>query len=203
MMPSVIDITEEAQLAKGTFYLYFQTKEELFLELLEMGFAQWLKTLQQSVSAEIIANPSLLAEAILGPILHDPCFLQLASMTQTILEQNLRAERATAFKIRLGEGIESLAQNLATRYQQSAADLIDLMMDCYAAIIGTWQNTQVTTSMALIKDKVPYPFLFQSFEDRIGPLLRDIITGRLVRLQAQAEARALAASRLGTEKAGR
>lgn len=178
VMPSVNDIVGQAQLAKGTFYLYFETKEELFLEMLELGFRQWLQTLQEIVTADILTNPALLARAVVKPILSDHCFLHLASMTQSILEQNLRTERATSFKQRLGHNMETLANDLATRFGVPSGEMIELMLDCYAAIIGTWQNTKLTQSMALVKDQIPYPFLFQKFEDRIERLVTQIILGR-------------------------
>jgi AcrR family transcriptional regulator len=178
VMPSVTDIVSQADLAKGTFYLYFETKEELFLEMLELGFMQWMASLQEHIDRSTLDDPARLAQAVVKPILHDSCFLQLASMAQSILEQNLRAERAIAFKQRLGQGMEALAQDLQERFEVSAPLMIDLMMDCYAVIIGTWQTTQVTQSMAEVQHMIPYPLLFQRFEDRIERLITQLITGR-------------------------
>ncbi|WP_297924663.1 TetR/AcrR family transcriptional regulator [uncultured Agitococcus sp.] len=45
ILPSVADIAKSAGLAKGTVYLYFKTKEEIFIALLEDDFAKLLQKL--------------------------------------------------------------------------------------------------------------------------------------------------------------
>jgi AcrR family transcriptional regulator len=43
----VIDITKDAGIAKGSFYTYFQTKEDVFVELLENMFDEYKKTFDE------------------------------------------------------------------------------------------------------------------------------------------------------------
>jgi AcrR family transcriptional regulator len=45
---SVSDIIETAGIARGTFYLYFQSKEEIFLALIDLWFERLSRRLQES-----------------------------------------------------------------------------------------------------------------------------------------------------------
>lgn len=45
------DIAAEAELSKGTIYLYFNSKAELFLYILEMGMEQMISIMLEAISA--------------------------------------------------------------------------------------------------------------------------------------------------------
>lgn len=45
---SVSDIIEEAGVARGTFYLYFESKKDLFLELVELYFSGFAQVLEEN-----------------------------------------------------------------------------------------------------------------------------------------------------------
>jgi AcrR family transcriptional regulator len=47
-MASVSDIVEEAGIGRGTFYLYFDSKKEIFLELIEAFFQGYAKLLEEN-----------------------------------------------------------------------------------------------------------------------------------------------------------
>ena len=47
-LPSAARIAQAAGLAKGTVYLYFRTKEEIFISLLEEDFTGLLQTVHAS-----------------------------------------------------------------------------------------------------------------------------------------------------------
>jgi AcrR family transcriptional regulator len=49
---SVSDIIEAAGIARGTFYLYFQSKEEIFLALIDVWFEELSRRLQDSLEEE-------------------------------------------------------------------------------------------------------------------------------------------------------
>jgi len=46
---SVNDIAKKAGVAKGTVYIYFESKEELFMNLLEYGFNRFIKKIEVAV----------------------------------------------------------------------------------------------------------------------------------------------------------
>src|SRR5258708_19422374 len=53
---SIAEITELADIAVGTFYLYFRDKDEAFTMVLEEGFAETLAQVKQAVTEEAGAH---------------------------------------------------------------------------------------------------------------------------------------------------
>ena len=182
-LPSVAQIVKAAGLAKGTFYLYFDTKEELYLDILSLRFAGWLEAIQAELAAVDTLNSQSLAEMILRPVANDSCFLNLATITQTILEVNLSEKKAITFKKRLGAELSSLADWTQNEKSLPKEFVIALLQDAYAAVIGCWQMSRVSETVAAIRDKVGYDFLFPNFETNAASMLESIISGSLFRLE--------------------
>jgi AcrR family transcriptional regulator len=62
-------LAREAGLAKGTLYLYFRTKEELFLALLENGFGAWFDSMDRRLdNAQGEWTPERIADVVLASI---------------------------------------------------------------------------------------------------------------------------------------
>ncbi|HEX6290394.1 MAG TPA: TetR family transcriptional regulator [Herpetosiphonaceae bacterium] len=103
---TINEIADRTGLAKGTVYLYFKTKEELFLSLQEQQFEAWfgevdarlraLDSSQQDHGAiqQIVA---ILAETLA----HRPGFTRLLAIMHSILEQNIDFATAARFKAML------------------------------------------------------------------------------------------------------
>ena len=85
-------IAAEAKLAKGTLFLYFPTKEELFLALMESQLTQWF----DAVDAELdsLEEKSIPAVACLlaNSLDERKEFTRLLAIHSTILEQNVSYE---------------------------------------------------------------------------------------------------------------
>jgi AcrR family transcriptional regulator len=96
------DVARQAHVAKGTLYLYFRTREELFLGLLEHALEDWFDALdarlaggQGWIPATALAD---LVTASLGPRL---LFRRLLAQLGPVLEHGLDDERALRFKWRI------------------------------------------------------------------------------------------------------
>lgn len=115
------DITLEAVaarvgVARGTLYLYFKTKEELFLTLLERIAVDWYDCLDAQLKAACAADikPEIEQIAILftASIVQRPNFVRLMSLLHNILEYNINYERAADFKRNMAEHRRQTAQLL-------------------------------------------------------------------------------------------
>ena len=184
-LPSVSQIVKKAHLAKGTFYLYFKTKEELFLEILEHRYQAWILALQQEVPKFPALTADGLAKLFIAPIRGDVCFMRLASISQTILEANLSSERAVSFKKGLGRLLSDLAKAIETHFGLPHQEILELALECYAAIIGFWQISQLSRVVEDVKSQIPYDFLFPNFDSNIEPMLTHIILGKMEALEHQ------------------
>jgi AcrR family transcriptional regulator len=96
------EVARKAGVAKGTLYLYFRTKEELLLGLLERAFEAWFDELDaQLAMGQGWIPASALADVVtaaLGPRL---LFRRLLALLGPVLEHNLQDDRALRFKWRI------------------------------------------------------------------------------------------------------
>ena len=101
---SMADIARQAGVAKGTLYLYFHSKEEMFLALCEEELADWFAALdtaleQRRADMSIAGLVQLFAESIATR----PYLLRLLAILHTVLEQNVDHDTALRFKTFLRE----------------------------------------------------------------------------------------------------
>lgn len=103
--PETISMAEVARLAgvaKGTLYLYFRTKEELFVGLLETGLDDWFDELDSGLSTGSGWMPAAgLADLMTESLLRRPLLRRLLALLGPVLERNLDTDRALRFKWRV------------------------------------------------------------------------------------------------------
>lgn len=140
-LPSVAAVAARAGLAKGTVYLYFQSKEEVFLALLEWRKAEWMAAVGAAMEAAAVSGSmTAVLDAATGYLLDHPEVLRLASYGNSVLERNVEPETALGFK-------QGVAENLALLGGRVEAHLpglepgagARLLLRTYAYAVGLWQ----------------------------------------------------------------
>jgi AcrR family transcriptional regulator len=100
------DVAERARLAKGTVFLYFPTKEALFLALLEDLLFAWFEKLEGLLSGgEGRWTGARVARTVAGSLEGEEPLTRLLTVLQTVLERNVTVEQVRGFKERLLESI--------------------------------------------------------------------------------------------------
>ena len=94
----MVDVAERAGVAKGTVYLYFATKEELFLSLLEDEVSAWFDHVDQSLSSRRDWNGEKLAKMFADSLDGREALVRILATLGTILEHNVTVDRARQFK---------------------------------------------------------------------------------------------------------
>ncbi|MBA5605872.1 TetR family transcriptional regulator [Duganella sp. FT3S] len=140
-LPPVADIASAAGLAKGTVYLYFRTKEEIFVALLEDSFAQLFAALAPLLTALDMDQPGTaarFARAYTQLVRDSGDLLQLAALGNTVLEKNLPLEAMQRFKLNLAQGMTQ-AGALLERGTRAPGWGATLLLQTYALTLGLWQ----------------------------------------------------------------
>jgi AcrR family transcriptional regulator len=103
-------------LDKGTLYLYFQTKVELFLALLERLLGEWLDQLDGALAAGSHRLPAAALTRLLADSLSArPALRRLLGVLGTVLERNVEYERVLRFKWRLAGRLTATGSQLERR----------------------------------------------------------------------------------------
>lgn len=100
------DVAERARLAKGTVFIYFPTKEALFLALLEERLFAWFARLEETLArGEGRWTGARVARTLAESLEGEELLTRLLARLQTVLEQNVTAEQVRGFKERLLEAV--------------------------------------------------------------------------------------------------
>ena len=99
---SMAEVARRAGVAKGTPYLYFRSKEELFLALLADQFGSWFDEvdagLERLAAASRACTPRQMAGLFTRSLVHHPLLARLIAIGHAILERNIDFSAALGFK---------------------------------------------------------------------------------------------------------
>jgi TetR/AcrR family transcriptional regulator len=108
---SMSTIAASVGLAKGTLYLYFRTREEIFLALLTRELQAWLSSL--SAATHEFPAPEDALDWIVDSLADRQDLLRLGALLHSVLERNLSVEAAREFKLTFDAGLSATAGKLA------------------------------------------------------------------------------------------
>ena len=96
---SMAGIAEEAGVAKGTLYVYFRTKEELFLGYAEQELRSFFAGLRRQLERQTrVGGPEALLDALRTALAERPAMVRLLALLHGVLESNTEFERALSFR---------------------------------------------------------------------------------------------------------
>lgn len=138
-LPAVAQIVARAGLAKGTFYIYFKTKEELFLELVTAAMEELFGKLNRYLDQDDI-TPIGCIDVFIQAVDREAPIIQLGPMVTGVLEKNTAPDVLMHFKRRLLSNLHQCGEKLGRCFpglsQQKAARTL---LRSYAIVLGVAQ----------------------------------------------------------------
>ncbi len=182
-LPSVARIAQTANLAKGTVYIYFRTKEEIFAALLiedwsalldevSAAFLLRLGTAKQQVAA-------FLHRYILYLDLH-PELLRLDALGYSVLEKNLGLDQLRNFKLAFIERLTTTGFVVDEALSLPAGRGVKLLMRTYALTRGLWQSLDYPTSLVELMSDPAVAIIHPDFRGELVEALQEYWKGVLV-----------------------
>jgi AcrR family transcriptional regulator len=135
---AMASVAERIGLAKGTMYLYFATKEELFLALAEREMVAWFDEVaallrEERATWEVADTVRILCATLEAR----PGLTRLLAILSTVLEQNIDLETATRFKRVVASHMLEIGALLERRLPFLAAgEGMRALLRSYALVIG-------------------------------------------------------------------
>lgn len=138
-MANVADVAEAAGLAKGTVYLYFQSKEEIYLALhlryAEGFFAALIERLDGQQTFQFDDMQALADAHILGAT----SYLLLSACCIGFASGSVRAEAAAHFQGRMSEWLGAAGVGLERRFPRlQRGEGVRLLKHSYAFMLGLY-----------------------------------------------------------------
>jgi AcrR family transcriptional regulator len=138
---SVAEVAKCAGVAKGTVYLYFKTKEEIYLGLHQL----WMNRKLDAFAALLEDTNAPLDGAIIGAAMADVMIseshgLVIASTCHSLMETHVELAAAFEFKLKLAQRLGILGMQIEQRFPHLAPGSgARLLVRAYATTLGLWQ----------------------------------------------------------------
>lgn len=181
-LPSVINIARRAGLAKGTVYLYFKTKEEIFLALLTKDYEKLMIEIASLLNSP--SSPDAFIENIQSTLINfldtNRQFMPLASMANSVLEQNVDIEIVGQFKLMLIDKIDLIDERFQRAFPQfSKGQCGSLLLHSNALILGLWQMQIWPERLKPLQEKSPFNKVIPDFKKDLAISLKNLWTGAI------------------------
>ncbi|MBQ3763755.1 MAG: TetR/AcrR family transcriptional regulator [Synergistaceae bacterium] len=132
-------------LKRPTIYNYFQSKEEIFLGLLQREYEQWADELNLMIESREVMTTDEIASALAHSLEKRGRMLKLFSMNHFDMEANSRLANLTEFKSAYGKPINAVERCLAKFCpDMSDKDRQDFIYSFFPFIYGIFPYTFVT-----------------------------------------------------------
>ena len=137
---SMSKLAKKIGLAKGTLYLYFQTREELFLTLYDQSLIRWSQTFIDELSDSMTSKAY--SQKLLSTASADGTFLPLLIRLENMIEHNVAIPRLISSKQVFILQVEALAKVTAISLRLSEAQAIEVVKTMGVLLIGATQGDQ-------------------------------------------------------------
>ena len=182
-------LAEQAGLAKGTLYLYFRTKEEVFLTLLEGGFDAWFDVMDARLGegGATAWTPEEAADVVVRSLRGRETLARLLSIQPAIVEHNVDYEAALRFKQGVMRRAEVTGRRLEARLPfLRPGEGARLLVHLHALVIGVWQLAEPSPVIRRVMQAPELAPARVDFDEDLRFLLVTLLRG----MQANAAGRA-------------
>ncbi len=177
-LPSVNEIIQKASEAKGTVYLYFQSKEEIYLSVLgtELNKATQglLQNLQQNSQQSRGSTPQIISEALIKFARSSAKITYLAVIAPIVLENNVSDEFVVALKASFLSMTEQIAEAVHKRDGLAKKQAKEKFLIAYNLFIGMYQHSHPPRHVQELMEKNNLLELQYNFEKKYTEILKKI-----------------------------
>lgn len=155
-------ISEETSFSRTAIYNYFQTKEEIFLALLQREYELWIAELNKIMRRFPTLSKEEFADKLAKSLAKRAQLLKIMSMNHYDLESSSRPERLAEFKTAYGESLRTVLNCLEQYFPEMPdADKQGFLYTFFPFMFGIYPYTFVTKKQraAMKNAGVNYAFM--------------------------------------------
>ena len=152
---AMADVAARAGLVRGTLYLYWETREELLLSVLEELLWQWLDELDGRIDETRpgVRAPKL-AQIICDSLASYEPLGRLLAVLQTVLEHNVSRESIVRFKTELAQRMATTGARLERQIPLGEGEGVRALLHLNALLVGL---VQMADSAPLVQEVLSVP----------------------------------------------
>ena len=159
---TIKEIGNETSFTRTSIYNYFQTKEEIFLALLQREYELWNDRLREIQVGHEKMTGEEFADALAHSLEERENLLKIMSMNHYDMEDNSRIERLIEFKVVYGQSLTEVRNCLDKFFQEmSVQDKQNFIFSFFPFMFGIYPYTVVTEKQreAMTQAKVNYVYM--------------------------------------------
>lgn len=152
-LPSASEVAMSSGLAKGTVYLYFRTKEEIFAALLSAESARLLDHTAIAFEPRHSISGNLITAFIDGYVEYvdrRPVLMRLDALGYGILDRNLDLKKLRAMKLSFADRLKAVGGLVDDRLNLASGRGVQLLSRTYALTRGLWQSLDFPEALAAL-----------------------------------------------------
>jgi AcrR family transcriptional regulator len=176
------EVTARVGLHPSALRRYFESREELLLELAEEGWAEWSRALHSALEDRRELTAKTVAEVVSDTLDGLPLFCDLLTHVVLSLEGSARLERARQYKLSATRAFDSMATALsdaAPGLTEDAARVALTSAMSFAAYL--FQLSRPTATLAALYSEEPrWAHDALRFRDQLAELLTVVMRGLLL-----------------------
>lgn len=191
---TMAQICADAGVAKGTAYLYFASKETLFLQLVQEQLLEWVRALELTLEAQNPAaaspggdptaqNVRPVSLALARSLVERPMLCRLLALLHGALEPHVADAQVLAFKQVLLGALQRLSDAIVRQLPGlRLSDAVLLVLQLHALCIGGGQMTQHTAALdRVVAQDARLNVMRIDFEAFLTSTLENLLWGMLSR----------------------
>ncbi len=163
---TIKEISELTTFKRAAIYNYFQTKEEIFLALLQREYELWADELSSVTDSYEKMTADEISQMLAHSLEKRQQMLKLFSMNHFDMEANSRLENLTEFKEAYGKSINAVEKCLEKFCpDMSKKDCQDFIYSFFPFIYGIYPYTIVTEKQRKAMEQANINYVYLSIYD--------------------------------------
>lgn len=175
---TIKEIGKVTSLTRTSIYTYFQTKEEIFLALLQREYELWRADLDQLRADHAALSAHQFADALAHSLEKRGQLLKIMSMNHYDMEGSSRMENLVAFKEAYGAAIQAVRRCLEQFFpKMTPQDIQTFLYVFFPFLFGIYPYTVVTDKQRQAMDKAGANYVFYSLYELTYACVKRLLEG--------------------------
>ena len=173
---TIKEIGAATSFTRTSIYNYFETKEEIFLALMQQEYELWVEAMNAVMDRKDHLTRDELAQVLARTLTDRPRLLRLLSMNLFDMEANSRPEKLAEFKMAYGASLETVIR-MVQRYipEMGEAERQQFLYTFFPFIYGIYPYTSVTEKQKTAMEQAKIPYVYQSAYDLTYTCLKKLL----------------------------
>ncbi len=173
---TIKEIGAATTFTRTAIYNYFETKEEIFLALLQREYEQWVDSMNSVMAEKDAMTRNEVARTLARTLTDRPRLLRLLSMNLYDMEANSRPERLAEFKVAFGASLNTVARMVGKFIpEMDEAARQQFLYAFFPFIYGIYPYTSVTQKQKAAMEQAGVPYVYQSAYDLTYACLKKLL----------------------------